>query len=50
MMGDETGADHLFGAVYRERNLLDPRRQIQPDERRYTARRAALQGVLYNGW
>ncbi len=50
MMGDETGADHLFGAVYRERNKLDPRRQIQPDERRFTARRAALQGVLYNGW
>jgi hypothetical protein len=50
MMGDATGADHLFGAVYRERNLLDPRRNIQSDERRYTARRAALQGVLYNGW
>ncbi len=50
MMGDETGADHLFGAVYRERNLLDPRRQIGQDERRFSARRAALQGALYNGW
>jgi hypothetical protein len=49
MMGDETGADHLFGAVFRERNLLDPRRQIRADERRFTARRAALQGAFFNG-
>jgi hypothetical protein len=50
MMGDETGADHLFGAVYRERNRLDPRRHIPEDERRFAARRAALQGAIFNGW
>jgi hypothetical protein len=50
MMGDASGADHMFGAVYRERNRLDPRRDIPMDERRFTARRAALQGALYTGW
>lgn len=50
MMGDDTGADQMFGAVYRERNALDPRRTIKPDERRFAARRAALQGALYTGW
>jgi hypothetical protein len=50
MLGDESGADHLFGAVYRERNELDPRRQVPLNERRFTARRAALQGALYTGW
>jgi hypothetical protein len=50
MMGDETGADHLFGAVYRERNALSPKRTVPADERRFAARRAALQGALYNGW
>lgn len=49
-LGDETGADHMFGAVYRERNKLDPRREIPMDERRFAARRAALQGALYSGW
>ena len=50
MMGDETGADHMFGAVYRERNALAPQRRIQADERRFAARRAALQGALYSGF
>ena len=49
-LGDATGADHLFGAVYRERNKLAPQRTVKPDERRFTARRAALQGALYTGW
>jgi hypothetical protein len=49
-LGDATGADHLFGAVYRERNKLAPQRMVKPDERRFTARRAALQGALYTGW
>lgn len=48
-LGDETGADHLFGAVYRERNALDPKRTVGLDERRFAARRAALQGALYSG-
>jgi hypothetical protein len=50
MMGDATGADHLFGAVYRERNALAPKRTVKADERRFAARRAALQGALYTGW
>jgi tetratricopeptide (TPR) repeat protein len=49
-LGDSSGADHLYGSVYRERNELDPRRMVPADERRFVARRAALQGPTFAGW
>lgn len=49
-LGDGTAADHLYGSVFRERNALDPRRVVPVDERRFVARRAALQGATYAGW
>lgn len=48
-LGDDTGADQIFGGVFRERNALDPRRRVEPDDRRFAARHAALQGALYTG-
>jgi Flp pilus assembly protein TadD len=50
MLGDSAGADHLYGSVFRERNQLDPRRVVPSDERRFVARRAALQGASYANW